>query len=80
MRPAKNQENCTPTTRLEYDTVISLKDELQEFISRKTQISKPFYRMGEIMAVLRKIITQEKMLDENNPIIILCSEELELRF
>ena len=78
MRPKKNQENYTHTTRLEYDTVISLKDELQEFISRKTQISKPFHRVGEIMAVLRKIITQEKMLHENNPNIILCSEELEM--
>ena len=30
------------------------------------------------MAVLRKIIAQERMLDENNPFIILCSEEMEV--
>ena len=48
MRPEKNQENCSPTTRLEYDTVISLKDELQEFISRKTQISNHFTEWGKL--------------------------------
>ena len=39
-------------------------------------ISKTFYVIGEVLAILRTVIIKEKLYDEHNPCIVLCSQEL----
>ena len=34
--------------------------------------------LGEIIAILKTIIGQEKLYDDRNPAVIICSPELEL--
>ena len=39
---------------------------------------KKFYMIGEVLAILKAVISDEKMYDVRNPSIVLCSPELEL--
>ena len=41
-------------------------------------MTKAFFILSKIIAILKTIIGQEKMYDDRNPTVILCSPELEL--
>ena len=62
------------------DTIISFKpnSELKRYIQLKTKITKIFFTLGEVTAILQTIIEQEKQYDERNPAVIIFSEELNL--
>ena len=49
---------------------------LQNFIFQKGP-RKDSYSLAEILTVLKNVITSEKLYDDKNPYIILCSEDLE---
>ena len=46
-------------------TVISFKEgsTLKEYIERKSLVPKTFYTIGEVVAILMKVIIKEKMYD-----------------
>ena len=52
-------------------------DLLKKFITKRTGVEKVYYRLKEIMQVLKEIIREEKLFDMNNPSMILSSQELE---
>ena len=59
-----NQENHQPTTNLMSPHLIfSFKEGLQlkSYINQKTKISKTFFTMNEIIAILKAVITHEKV-------------------
>lgn len=60
------------------DIIVSFKanSELKRYIQLKTRITKTFFTLGEITAILKIIIEQEKQYDERNPAVIICSAEL----
>ena len=60
-------------------TIVSFKkgSSLKTYIDEKTRIIKRFYIIGEILAILKAMISEEKMFDTRNPSIVLCSPELE---
>ena len=61
-------------------TIVSFKkgSSLKTYMDEKTRIIKRFYMIGEILAILKAVISEEKMYDVRNPSIVLCSPELEL--
>ena len=63
----------TPTTVISFEEGSTLK----AYIEKKSLISKTFYVIGEVLAILKTVIIKEKMYDEGNPYIVLCSQELE---
>ena len=71
-------QNHLVTSNLSPDTIVSFKQdsELKSYIKLKTGIIKLFFTLGEIIAILRTIIKEEKQYDERNPALIICSEEL----
>ena len=73
-------ENHLITSKFSSDTIVSFKQdsELKSYIKLKTGIIKIFFTLGEIIAILRTIIKEEKQYDERNPALIICSEELKL--
>ena len=73
-------QNHLVTSKLSSDTIVSFKpdSELKSYIKIKTGIVKIFFTLGEIIAILRTIIKEEKQYDERNPALIICSEELKL--
>ena len=73
-------QNYLATSKMLFDTIISFKpnSELKKYIHQKTRINKTFFRLGEITAILKVIIGQEKQYDKRNPAVIICSEELNL--
>ena len=82
--PPRDQCELKPTTTiiaqpLSTHTVISFWENstLKEYITRKTQISKHFWTIGETLATIMKVIAMERMFDKGNPKMILCSPELE---
>ena len=62
----------TPTTVISFEEGSILK----VYIERKSLISKTFYVIGEVLAILKTVIIKEKLYDERNPCIVLCSQEL----
>ena len=50
---------------------------LKGFLIQKTKSRKTHYSLREILMDLKTIIREEKMFDESNPSIIICSSELE---
>ena len=50
---------------------------LKSYISKITHTEKLFYTLGEILAIIKRVIREEKMFDYRNPSVILCSKELE---
>ena len=50
---------------------------LEGFLIQKTKSRKTHYSLREILMDLKIIIREEKMFDESNPSIIICSTELE---
>ena len=73
-------QNHLVTSKLSSDTIVSFKpdSELKSYIKLKTGIVKIFFTLGEIIAILRTIIKEEKQYDDRNPALIICSEELKL--
>ena len=71
-------QNQVVASKLASDTIVSFKpeSELKQYITLKTKITKTFFTFGEIMAILRTIIEEEKQYEERNPALIICSEEL----
>lgn len=53
------------------------RSKLKRFLVRKTGSEKAYYSLHEILTNLRQIIRKEKMFDQNNPSIIICSTDLE---
>ena len=51
---------------------------LKKYIQNKTKIYKTFFTLGEITTILRIVIKREKLYEERNPTVIICSEELKL--
>ena len=73
-------QNHLVTSKLSSDTIVSFKpeSELKQYIRLKTRITKTFFTLGEIIAILRTIIEEEKQYEKRNPALIICSEELKL--
>ena len=73
-------QNHLATSKMLPDTIISFKpnSELKRYIQLKTKITKTFFTLGKVTAILQTIIEQEKQYDERNPAVIICSEELKL--
>ena len=73
-------QNYLATSKMLSDTIVSFKpnSELKKYIHQKTRINKTFFTLGEITAILKVIIGQEKQYDKRNPAVIICSEELKL--
>ena len=74
-------ENHLATSKMLSDSIVSFKtdSQLRRYIQLKTGITKAFFTLGEITAILKTIIGHEKQYDERNPAVIICSPELELR-
>ena len=53
---------------------------LKRFIQDATNSSEEHFTLREILETLKAIITREKLYDETNPSIIICSEALERVF
>ena len=51
---------------------------LQKLLHTKTGSRKDFYSLAEILTILKDMIALERMFDERNPTVILCSKELEM--
>ena len=67
------------TTGSSTSTIISFKagSSLKEFLDKRTNIRKTFYEIGEVIAVIKRVISDERLYDGRNPVMILCSPELE---
>ena len=50
---------------------------LKDIIANKTKTAKTFYSFIEILSILKEVIRDEKMYDQTNPAIIICSPRLE---
>ena len=50
---------------------------LKRFLVRRTRREKTYYSLHEILITLKQIIRNERMYDQSNPSIIICSSELE---
>ena len=75
-----SMENHLATSKMLSDTIVSFKtdSELKRDIQLKTWVTKAFFTLGEIIAIVKIIIGHEKMYDDRNPSVIICSPELEL--
>ena len=79
MSSTRNQHYLV-ASELSPNMIVAFKtdSELKKYIQQKTNITKTFFTLGEIIATLRIIIKIEKQYDERNPALIICSEELKL--
>ena len=70
-------ENHLAKSKILSDTLVSFKtdSQLKRCIQLKTGITKVFFTLGEITAILKTIIGQQKLYDERNPEVIICSPE-----
>jgi hypothetical protein len=50
---------------------------LRHFIHDITKVQKNYYSLAEILTILKDVISSEKMFDERNPSVIICSKPLE---
>ena len=50
---------------------------LRQFIHDITKVQKNYYSLAEILTILKDVIGKEKMFDERNPSVIICSIKLE---
>jgi hypothetical protein len=50
---------------------------LRQFIHDITKVQKNYYSLAEILTILKDVISSEKMFDERNPSVIICSKPLE---
>ena len=50
---------------------------MKKFLIEKTKEEKTYYSLAEILTLLKDIIRRERLFDERNPSIILCSKQLE---
>ena len=51
---------------------------LKAYISRLTRVEDPQHTLAELLMLIKKTIIEEKMFDDRNPSVILCSEEMEV--
>ena len=67
------------TNRIWLKSLFSFKHESQllSYINSKDGTKRKYYTLAEILTILRDTIKKEKMYDEYNPSVILCSTELE---
>ena len=70
---ATDSSTSTPSTIVSFKAGSSLK----EFLDKRTNIRKIFYEIGEVIAVIKRVISDERLYDSRNPVMILCSPELE---
>ena len=79
MSSTRNQHYLV-ASELSPNMIVAFKtdSELKKYIQQKTNITKTFFTLGEIIATLRIIIEREKQYDERNPALIICSEDLKL--
>ena len=79
MSSTENQNHLAASKML-FDTIVSFKpnSELKKYIHQKTRINKTLFTLGEITAILKVIIGQEKQYYKRNPAVIICSAELKL--
>ena len=79
MSSTRNQHYLV-ASELSPNMIVAFKtdSELKKYIQQKTNITKTFFTLGEIIATLRIIIKLEKQYDERNPALIICSEGLRL--
>ena len=69
----ENENNKLLNTTFKFKIHSKLKD----IIVSKTKTFKPFYSFIEILSILKEVIRDEKMYDQSNPAIIICSPNLE---
>ena len=71
-------QNHLATSKMLFDTIVSFKpnSELKRYIQLKTGITKTFFTLGEVTAILKIIIGQERQYDKQNPAVIFCSTAL----
>ena len=50
---------------------------LRQFIQKNSKLIKNHYSLAEILTILKDVISKEKMFDERNPSVIICSNKLE---
>ena len=50
---------------------------LRQFIQKNSKLIKNHYSLAEILTILKDAISKEKMFDERNPSVIICSNKLE---
>ena len=76
------QTQLTPRQRALLDTVFGFKENapIKAFIQDVTQSTAEHYTLAEILENLKKVITEERLFDESNPSIVMCSEQLERVF
>jgi len=79
-----NQAQVTPQTVVEQNrsllrSLFKFRQEssLLSYVNNKNGTEKKYYTLAEILTVLKDTIRGEKLYDEKNPSIILCSDELE---
>ena len=75
-----DNQNHLAKSKILFDTIVSFKpnSELKRYIQQKTGVTKTFFTLGEVTAILKVIIGQERQYDKRNPAVIICSAELEL--
>ena len=65
--------------RITHDGTFKFKpnSKLQQYIAKRNETNKSIFTFAEILAVLRDAVHSERLYDERNSKIILCSPELE---
>ena len=58
-------------------TLFNVKPKFNTFLFNKTGVERSYYTLIEIFIILKKIIREEKLFDQTNPSIVMCSPELE---
>ena len=59
-------------------TIISfeVQSPLKLYLDKITKISKTFYTLGEVVAILQRVILDEEQCDPANPSMVMCSPTL----
>ena len=67
------------TVRSALDTFYRFKrgSPLKDYLFDQTKVKKNVYSLAEILTILKETISGEKLFDEHNPSVILCSRPLE---
>ena len=69
----QDENNKLLNTTFKFKTHSKLKD----IITNKTKTEKIFYSFIEILSILKEVIRDERLYDQTNPAIIICSPKLE---
>lgn len=85
-RPQNNDSVAQPSqearNRALLDTVFGFKENapLKGFMQETTQRTDEYFTLEEILENIKRVIATERLFDENNPSIIMCSKVLETVF